>query len=132
MKEIFKTNYVNIIFDEENKIVTTKWTTEKFDSDQYKEVWNKTIEFGNNNDVDYFLSDIIDQKVVAPNDRKWFEDEAIPRAIKTGIKKGAIVLGANPFKVYYFNNIMKKIGGTSLPFKAFKNKEKAYEWFLEK
>ena len=129
MREIFKTDYVEIVFDEELKVVFTIWTSEKFNSDQYKDVWEKTIEFGNNNDVDFFLSDITEQKVVAPNDRKWFEEEAVPRAIKTGIKKAGIILGSNPFKIYYFNNIMKKVGGTDLPFKAFKNKEKAYEWF---
>jgi len=129
MREIFNSDYVNISFDEEFKVVFVKWFNVNFDSDQYKDVWEKTIEFGNNNDVDYFLSDIIDQRVVAPNDRKWFEEEAINRAIKTGIKKAGIILGSNPFKIYYFNNIMKKVGGTDLPFKAFKNKEKAYEWF---
>ena len=129
MREIFNSDYVNISFDEDHKLVFVKWFNISFNSDQYKDVWEKTIEFGNNNEVHYFLSDIIDQRVVSPDDRKWFEEEAIKRAIKTGIKKAGIILGSNPFKIYYFNNIMKKVGGTDLPFKAFKNKEKAYEWF---
>ena len=131
MKEIFKTNYVEITFDEDAKVLFTKWTNENFTSEQYREVWEKNLSFGNETSVDYFLSDIVDQKVVTPEDRKWFEDSAVPRAIETGIKKGAIILGANPFKRYYFNNIMKKLGGTTLPFKAFKNKEAAYKWFLQ-
>ena len=131
MKEIYKTDYVEIVFDEEVKVLFAKWTKANFTSDQYREVWENNIEFGLSNDVDFFLSDIIEQKVVTPEDRKWFEESAVPRAIQTGIKKGGIILGSNPFKRYYFNNIMKKIGGTDLPFKAFKNKEAAYKWFLE-
>jgi len=130
MKEIFKTDYVEITFDEEAKVLFAKWTKANFTSEQYREVWEKNLEFGFANDVDFFLSDIIEQKVVTPEDRKWFEESAVPRAIKTGIKKGGIILGANPFKRYYFNNIMKKIGGTDLPFKAFKDKDAAYKWFL--
>ncbi len=131
MKNIFNTDYIDILFDEEYKVVIAKWKDAKFTSEQYREVWEKTLEFGYNNDIDFFLSDIVNQKVVNPEDRKWFETEAIPRAIKTGIKKAGIILGSNPFKIYYFNNIMKKVGSKKLPFKAFKNKEKAYSWFLE-
>ncbi len=130
MREIFKTDYVEITFDEEVKVVFAKLAKANFTSEQYREVWEKTLEFAFANKIDFFLSDIIDQKVVTPEDRKWFEESAVPRAIKTGIKKGGIILGSNPFKRYYFNNIMKKIGGTDLPFKAFKNKEAAYKWFL--
>ena len=93
MKEIFKTNYINIVFDEKYKVVFTIWLDSIFTSEQYRDVWERTLDFGNKNDVNYFLSDIINQKVVLPNDRKWFEDDVIPRAIKTGIKKGAIILG---------------------------------------
>jgi hypothetical protein len=131
MKEIFQTDYVQISYDEEFKVVFVKWQKALFNSEQYRQVWEETLKFGNENNVEFFLSDIINQQVVSPNDRKWFEDDVVPRAIKTGIKKAAIILGANPFKRYYFNNIMKKIGGTDLPFKAFKNKEDAYKWFLE-
>ena len=130
MKEIFKTDYVEIVFDEEPKVVFVKWTKANFTSEQYRDVYERSLDFGNNNDVDFFLSDIVDQKVVTPDDRKWFEESVVPRSIATGIKKAGIILGANPFKRYYFNNIMKKIGGTDLPFKAFKDKKAAYKWFL--
>ena len=129
MRDVYKTDYVEIKFDETVKVVFVIWESAFFTPEQYREVWEKTIEFGGNNDVDFFLSDIIKQKVVTPNDRKWFEEEAVPRAIKTGIKKAGIILGSNPFKVYYFNNIMKKVGGMDLPFRAFKNRESAYDWF---
>ncbi len=130
MEEIYKSEYVTISYDKEAKVVFTVWLNYNFTSDNYRDVWDRCIAFFKENEVLYFLSDIINQKVVTPEDRKWFEDNIIQQAIDTGLKKGAIILGANPFKRYYFNNIMKKIGGTELPFKAFKNKEAAYKWFL--
>jgi len=130
MKEVFKTDYVEIVFDEDAKVLMVTWSKANFTSEQYRDVWERSIQVGKDNDVLYYLSDIINQKVVTPEDRTWFEENAIERAIATGLTKGGIVLGANPFKRYYFNNIMKKIGGTDLPFKAFKNREAAYKWFL--
>ena len=130
MKELFTSDYVDLSYDEKFKVIMTVWKAHAFSGDQYRDIWERTLDFGNKNDVKYFLSDIINQKVVAPVDRKWFEEVAVPRALKTGIIKGGIILGSNPFKRYYFNNIMRKIGGLKFPFKAFKDKEGAIEWFL--
>jgi hypothetical protein len=130
MAELLKKDYVTVSFEEEIKALYVMWGGSGYTSEQYKEVWGICIAYGENNKVDYFLSDITNQKVVNPDDRKWFEEVALPRAVKTGIKKGATIVGANPFTRFYINNIMKKIGGTSLPFKAFKNKEEAFKWFV--
>ena len=122
-------DYVKVIYEAEHNLITVEWTGKDFTSEQYKEIFNISIEYAKTNTVNYFLSDIRSQKVVSPTDRKWFEEEAMPNAIATGLKRGAILLGTNPFKRYYFNNIMAKSGKFKLPFKAFKTKEEAIVWF---
>ena len=130
MITIHDTEYVTVSFDEEHKIMEVKWKDANFTSEQYRETFEKAIEFAQNTKADFFISDIVKQRVVNPNDRKWFEESAIPRAAATGLIKAGIILGANPFKRYYFNHIMKKVGNVNLPFKAFKNREDAVKWFL--
>ena len=127
---IHDTEYVTVSFDEDIKVMEVKWKDAPFNSEQYRETFEKAIEFATETPADFFISDIVKQRVVNPNDRKWFEESAIPRAAATGLKKAGVVLGSNPFKRYYFNHIMKKVGNVDLPFKAFKNREEAVKWFL--
>lgn len=129
METLFDTSYVIMNYEPEYKLLSITWKSGNFTSEQYREVFEKAVIFGNNNPVDNYLSDIIEQKIVSPADRKWFESEAIPKAMATGLKRAGIILGANPFKRYYFNNIMAKTGKFKLPFKAFKNKDDALTWF---
>lgn len=102
MKEIYKTEYLEVNFDKELKIVYMNWNKSSFTSEEYKQVWERTLEFGEDasNDVKYFLSNIVNQSTVSPTDRKWFEEKAVPRAENLGVIKAGIVLGSNPFKRY--------------------------------
>ena len=129
MEILFDFPYVTISYNKDIKLLEITWKATDFTSEQYRGIFEKAVEFGNNNPVDNYLSDIINQKIVSPTDRKWFEEEAIPKAMATGLKRAGIILGKNPFKRYYFNNIMAKTGKFKLPFKAFKDKQSAIEWF---
>ena len=129
METLFDTPYATISYEPDIKLLEIKWKATNFTSEQYREIFNKAVEISSNKPVDNFLSDIIEQKIVSPTDRKWFEEEAIPKAMATGLKRAGIILGGNPFKRYYFNNIMAKTGKFKLPLKAFKNKQSAIEWF---
>jgi len=43
------------------------------------------------------LSDIREQSAVSPENRKWFEEEMIPKAISKGLKRAAVVFYSNVF-----------------------------------
>ncbi len=128
MRTIKKTDYVDLSYDEELKIVNVVWLG-PCGSDGYRDTWEKAIEFGRSNTTTFLFSNITNQKIVSPIDRKWFEEEILPEGLKIGIKRAGIVFGGGVFKRYYFNNILAKTDKFKLPFKAFSTREEAVAWF---
>ena len=128
MKTIVDTNYVNVIHDEDLKLIQVVWLGNA-SSEEYRDTYEKILEFAKNNPASYFFSDITLQKIISPIDRKWFEEDVMPRAIDLNIQRAAIVFGGGVFKRYYFNNIMAKTKKFKLPFKAFSTYEEAVNWF---
>jgi len=74
------------------------------------------LTYGKKYPVDGMLSDITNQGIIAPDNRKWFEKEMMPLAVEAGLKRGAIVTSGNAFKLYYINT------------KLFNNQKDAYTW----
>ncbi|NOZ47089.1 MAG: hypothetical protein GXO79_09955 [Chlorobi bacterium] len=128
MKTIIDQSYVNVTYDEDLKLIKVIWLGNST-SDEYRDTYEKVLEFAKTHPTDNFFSDIQKQKIVSPIDRKWFEEEVLPRAIKLNLKRAGITFGGGIFKRYYFNNIMSKTSRFNLPFKAFSTFEDAVEWF---
>lgn len=99
--------------------------------EDYRNPFLKAFEFSADHPAKYFLSDIRNQGIVGPDDRKWFEDEGLPLAISRGLTKGAIVFDGNVFKQYYINMILKRFIKHSIPMRFFRSVDEAKEWLLE-
>ena len=128
MKTIIDQNYVNVIHDEDLELIKVVWLGNA-SSEEYRDTYEKILKYAESNPAKYFFSDITLQKIISPIDRKWFEEDVMPRAIDLKIKRAAIVFGGGVFKRYYFNNIMAKTNKFKLPFKAFSTFDEAAEWF---
>ena len=128
MKTIIDNAYVGVTFEEELKLIKVIWRG-NCTSEEYRETYEKVLEFARFNPGDNFFADITLQKVISPIDRKWFEEEVMPKAIKLKLKRAGIVIGGSVFKKYYFNNILAKTNKYGLPFKAFSTFEDAEKWF---
>lgn len=129
MKKIIKdTNFAEISYDTEFKVGKIVWKR-KTESSEYHEAFNTLLEFSKKNDVENFLSDINNQGIVSPENRKWFETEMLPEAIKNGLKRAGIVFDGNVFKKYYLNMIIKVSNKYKMPIKLFNNEEETYKWF---
>ena len=76
------------------------------------------------------MSDITNQGIVGPDDRKWFEEVAVPGAVKSGVIKVGIIFDGNVFKQYYINNIMLRFKKMTVPMKFFRSMDAAVEWLL--
>ncbi len=72
MEIIIDTPYVTLSYDKEIKLLEMAWKASNFTSEQYRDAFLKAVEYGKNNTVDNYLSDIREQKIVSPVDRKWF------------------------------------------------------------
>lgn len=134
MKQIIKENrYVEVFYDTEIKLGMIVWQTNVIPSEEYRGAFEILIEYANENKhtdkrVVYFLSDTRLQGIVSPEDRKWFQQSAVPRAVETGLKKAGAIISGSVFKRYYMNMIIKSLAKFSLPFKVFTNETDALNW----
>jgi len=134
MKEIIKNNkYVEVCFIHEMKLGRIVWKSKIIPSEEYRDAFLVLIDFaekvkGTEGRVALFLSDTTIQGVVSPDDRKWFQEVALPRAVATGLKKACVVMSGSVFKKYYINLILKTVKKFDLPFKVFNNYDEAVEW----
>lgn len=132
MKQVLKdTDYAEISYDKELKMGKIVWKR-KTTTEEYQYAFMVLLEHAKKNPSDNFLSDIRNQSVVSPENRKWFETEMLPAAIEAGLKRAAVVFDGNVFKKYYINMIIKVSNKFGMPLKMFNSEEEAIEWFKGK
>lgn len=129
-KVILNENYVRITYRQNIKTVKVVWVG-SFSKDQYQHAVEAALDFQLKEKfpVDNYLSDILKQGIVNPESRKWFEQVAMPRAVKQGLKRAAIIFDGNVFKKYYINLILQATNAYKLPLKFFSTEEDALKWF---
>lgn len=138
MKEIIKNNqYVEVCYITEMKLGRVVWKSKIIPSEEYRGAFTILIDFaektkGTEKSVDYFLSDTTIQGIVSPEDRKWFQEYALPIAIRTGLQKACVVMSGSIFKKYYINLILKTLKKFDMPFKVFNSYNDAIEWISVK
>ncbi|PLW99835.1 MAG: hypothetical protein C0594_16505 [Marinilabiliales bacterium] len=126
---ILDTNYAHVSYKKDLKAGYVIWKG-KLTSEEYRNTILSLIDYSKNKSVvENYLSDIKDQAVISPNDRKWFETEAIPASKATGLKRGAVVFDGNVFKKYYLNLILKSTNKFGIDLKFFSSIEEAEDWF---
>ena len=127
---ILNESYVEVKYVAELKLIQVVWRG-TFTYDQYKDAFIKSLDYQKTASIPVrnFLSDIRKQGVVNPDSRKWFEENALPRAVNQGLRRAAVVFDGNVFKKYYINIILQATNKFKLPFKFFNTTEDAIEWF---
>jgi len=128
---LFDEGYVRVIYDDEMKLGKVVWSGNP-DNEQYKKPFLALLEHAKNGyPVLRFLSDTRGQGIVNPENRKWFEKEMVPAALDKGLKRAAVISGGNAFKLYYLNMILSAVNKFDMPFKIFKDEEKAIDFLME-
>ncbi len=123
--------YAEVKYIEENNLGLITWKG-KADSHEYQNAFNTMLDFQKTTPVSRFISDIRNQTIISPSDRKWFETVAMPKAVEQGLKVAAVVFDGNAFKKYYVNVILGATNKFKLPLKVFNNFEEAINWVLTK
>jgi hypothetical protein len=130
-KELMKESYVRVVYDSEKFLGKVIWSGSPT-NEQYKKPFLVLLDWAaKGNKVSRFLSDTRDQGVVNPENRKWFEKEMVPAAMKAGLKRSAVITGANVFKRYYINMILSAVNKFNMPFKFFSDEESAVNFLME-
>ena len=124
---IFQAPYATVTHDEKRRFLLLIWHGNPT-RDEYKKPFQAMLEFGRRNHVLSMLSDISKQGVISPENRKWFEKEMMPDAVKAGLKRAAIVTNGNAFKLYYVNLILSAVNKFPVVTKLFGSQEDAMKW----
>ena len=127
---VWEADYVTVYYDKEKQIGKVIWSGNPTD-EKYKVPFNKLLEYGQTHLVKRFLSDTRKQGVVSPNNRKWFEKDMVPAAIKAGMVKAAVVTDGNAFKRYYLNLILSSINKFNIPMKICGDEQSAIDFLME-
>ena len=127
---ILDTSYALVTYDPKLRIGKIEWLA-KANSEEYQNTIIALMDYADKHTVHYYLTDIIKQSVVSPEDRKWFENIMVPKAVEKGLKKAGVIFQGNVFKTYYINMILKVTKKLGLPLKLFNNEEDAIKWFLK-
>jgi hypothetical protein len=128
---VIDNDFVEASYIEEYKLAQIVWKQKMIPSDMYRYAFTNLLDYTENVSVINFLSDSRNSGANAPDDRKWFQEVAMPRAQKNGLIRGAIVIKLDPFKKYYINTLIKwgqkKV---NYELKVFDNIDKGLEWLL--
>ena len=125
---IYDYDYAQISYDPSIRMGVVAWK-HKPSNTEYQSAFEVLIEYSKKHPIENFLSDIRNQGVVSPENRKWFESVMIPKAIDHGLKRAAAVFDGNVFKKYYVNMIIQVINKYKIPLKVFTTEEDAIKWF---
>lgn len=128
---ILDTNYATVTFDEDKSLGKIEWKG-KCTSEQYQGAFLSLLDLQKTKKISRYISDIRNQSIISPTDRKWFENEALPRAIEQGLKAAAVVFDGNAFKKYYINVILSATNKFGMPMKVFSELEEAENWLMNK
>jgi hypothetical protein len=124
---VFAAPYATATYHPEKRLIVLIWDGNP-NGDEYKKPFMAMIEFGKRNPVDGMLSDISNQGIISPENRKWFEKEMMPQAVGAGLKQAAIVTNGNAFKMYYINIILSAVNKFPITTKLFNKREDALAW----
>ncbi len=121
--------FAKVYFDTDLKAGVIEWKATKLSSEAYRKSFETLIDYTNDKNIfENYYSDGRLQSVVSPDDRKWFQENIIPKAIKNGLKRGAVLISGNAFKKYYMNMIIKGSRKFPIEIKIFDKEHKAKEW----
>jgi hypothetical protein len=129
-KLIFKSELATVTYDAEKLMGKIVWQGNPKGRD-YQIPFEKMLEHAKKYRVRRFLSDIRNQGVVSVDNRKWFEKEMFPQAVRTGLEKAAAINNDSVFKRYYINMIISGINKFGVPLKIFSDEEKAVAFLME-
>lgn len=128
---IFDTDFVEVTFDKDKELGMIRWKA-KCTSEQYQDAFTRLLEIQKTEKISRYISDIRNQAVISPTDRKWFENVAFPKAIEQGLIVGAVVFDGNAFKKYYVNVILAATNKYKLPMKIFNEADEAMAFVMSK
>jgi hypothetical protein len=81
--EVFKAPYAYVTYNPEKRLMVLIWNGSPT-KEEYQKPFLAMLDYGLKFPVGGMLSDITNQGIISPDNRKWFEKEMMPRAVHAG------------------------------------------------
>lgn len=124
-------NFIKITFDEETKVLATKWKILSFDDVDDEYVKSVIIEISEglaSTQADYYLADQTNRGIVYTEEmQKWVLQKLMEGGEKAHLKKCAVVQSVD-FFVGMSNEQLLKGAVTDIAYKCFSSRREAVEW----
>lgn len=124
-------NFIKITYDEETKVLATKWKVLSFDDVEEEYVKSVITEISDglaSTHADYYLADQTDRGVVYNEEmQKWVLNKLMEGGEKANLKKCAVVQSVD-FFVGMSNEQLLKGAVTDIAYKCFNSRREAIEW----
>lgn len=130
METIFNEHNATVAYEKDLNAIRVIWKTQNT-SAEYRKTLTAALDGIKKYKAAHYLGDVNKQGVVSPNDRKWFQDNIIPEAVKNGLKRAAMVLPEDIFKKYYLNQVKNTTDTLKLDMRYFPSMKQAEDWLEE-
>ena len=128
-EKLFSNKYADTYYDASMKLFEIIWHSRVVPDEEYKNIYEKSLDQMESREFYTFLSDTRNEGVISPKARKWFQEEAVQRANKMGLRYAAVIINKEIFKKYYMNMILKWLNRKSeITMKIFYDYDEAIEW----
>jgi hypothetical protein len=126
---LYNSEIVELSYDKQKYLLSLIWK-KSTNSDEFKSMFSKAIEFSEKNTIWYFLSDMRNEGLVTTTDMKWLEAEVLSRAIEKKIKKIALIFNDLIFSTVYAEVIKRKLMDSPIKVQFFSDVNSAEVWLL--
>lgn len=128
---VYTSEYADAEYIVTYKMAHMTWKRIVIPSEEYRKALVELLKYGEDHKVVSYLSDGRKTGPVHPDDRKWFQDFAIPYAQRVGLKHAAVVISNDPFRKFYMNAILKVVNiKATYDMKIFTDYDEAFNWLI--
>ena len=131
MKEILDNEFATISYDKICNSIMVTWKKPST-TEVYKLIFSEMLESVSSFNAGALILDIHHQGIVGIENRKWLQNEILPKAYRQGIRKVAIVTPIDVFSTIFIDSIKKGTHALSLnlDYRAFNDLVMAKSWVL--
>ena len=105
---LFENEYVILHHHPEINCIEYEWKG-FVPADQFRSILEKTLLFFKEKKASQLLPNLVKIRSVSPAEQTWFEQDLMPRFVKAGLKRAAIVRSATTFGAVVNKTIMQKL-----------------------
>jgi hypothetical protein len=127
----FSEKFAEITYNPFWRAIVIKWK-DFATLEEYKNVLNAAIETAICFDAKCWVSDMSTGKAVPNIVSEWIKKEFVPRMVKIGIKKIAILLENNALRRLFAENIKETLIGAGMLLQIFNVRSDLEKWMKEK